>query len=549
MRKSGYLILLLTIIMLAGCGHGKHQHPGKQIFYYNEAAGLVNLDPAFSRDLPHIWVCNQLYNSLVKLDNRLHIHPSIAKSWTLSPDGKTYTFLLRSDVYFHDDPVFHGKPRKVTAEDFVYSFKRLVNPKTASPGAWVFDLVADSSRGKEFRALNDSMLQIKLKKAFPPFLGILAMKYCSVIPKEAVEFYGADFRKHPVGTGPFFLKKWVENVRLVLQKNPNYFEKDKQGHRLPYLDAVSVSFLRDKTTAFLEFTKGNLDFISGIAPAYRDEILTRTGQLRSRYRKSIYMLKAPYLNTEYLAMLVDTSLQKVKESPLRLKAVRQAINYGFDRVKMIKFLRNGIGIPGQKGMIPAGLPSYDSLADYGYSYNPAKARRLLHDAGFGPQHPVPPITLNTTSDYLDLCKYVQSQLGDLGMDVHINVLPEASMREMKANAKLNFFRASWIADYPSAENYLSLFYSKNFAPDGPNYTHFSNALFDRYYVQSFSINDENKRKAMYRKMDSLVMEQAPVAVLYYDQALRFVQKKVHGMTLNPINMLNLETVKIDTEGQ
>lgn len=548
MKKVGvlfFLILLLSVVLFSGCASQQHKHPGKEIFYYNEAAGIVNLDPAFSRDLPHIWVCNQLYNSLVKLDDSLRVQPSIAKSWTISPDGKTYTFLLRNDVYFHDDPVFHGKLRKVTAEDFVYSFRRLVNPKTASPGAWVFDLVANTPKGKAFRALNDSLIQITLKKAFPPFLGMLAMKYCSVVPKEAVEFYGSDFRKHPVGTGPFFLKNWVENVRLVLQKNPNYFERDKEGHRLPYLDAVSISFLRDKTTAFLEFTKGNLDFISGIAPSYRDEILTRTGQLRSRYKNDVYMLKAPYLNTEYLAMLVDTSLQKVKISPLRLKAVRQAVNYGFDRVKMIKFLRNGIGIPGHKGMIPAGLPSYNARADYGYSYNPEKARKLLHDAGFGPNNPPTPITLSTTSDYLDLCKYVQSQLGDIGLTVHINVLPEATMREMKADAKLNFFRASWIADYPSAENYLSLFYSKNFSPNGPNYTHFYNALYDKWYQQSFSITSNKKREKMYRKMDSLIMEQAPVAILYYDEALRFVQKKVHGMTLNPVNMLNLERVRIE----
>jgi peptide/nickel transport system substrate-binding protein len=211
---------------------------------------------------------------------------------------------------------------------------------------------------------------------------------------------------------------------------------------------------------------------------------------------------------------------------------------------MIKFLRNGIGIPGNKGMIPAGLPSYDKQADYGYSYNPEKARKLLKEAGFGPSHPVPPITLNTTSDYLDLCKYVQSQLNDLGMDVHINVLPEASMREMKATAKLLFFRASWIADYPDAENYLSLFYSKNFAPGGPNYTHFSNNQFDKIYRHSFSVTNRHQRELLYRKMDSLVMEQAPVAVLYYDEALRFVRKRVHGMTLNPVNMLNLERVKI-----
>ena len=540
-----FLWLLVIAGTFSSCHNSAHTHPGKQIFYYNSPAEIVNLDPAFARDQAHIWVCNLLYNGLVKLDDSLHIKPCIAKRWKISDGGKVYTFFLRNDVYFHNDPVFKGKKRKVTAADFVYSFRRLVNPKTASPGSWVFDNVADTNGGKAFEAINDTTLKITLKRPFPPFLGILTMKYCSVIPHEAVQFYGQDFRKHPVGTGPFFLKNWVENVQMVLQKNPDYFEFDSAGNRLPYLDAVSISFLVDKMTAFLEFSKGKLDFISGIAPSYRDEILTRTGTLRSKYKKHVRLLKMPYLNTEYLGIMVDTGLQIVKNSPLRIKAVRQAINYGIDRVKMIKFLRNGIGIPGNKGVIPAGLPAYNPKADYGYSYNPAKAKILLKKAGFGPDNPMPPITLTTTSDYLDLCKFVQSQLNDIGFDIRLNITPPGTLRAMKAQAKLPFFRASWIADYPDAENYLSLFYSKNFTPDGPNYTHFSDPKFDALYEKSLSVTNRVKREKLDRQMDSLVMQQAPVVILYYDEALRFVQKRVKGMTLNPINLLNLDHVRIE----
>jgi len=543
-RQLFFLFLALLLVGLVSCNRQIHRHPGKMIFRYNEAAGLVNLDPAFAKDLPHIWVCNQLYNGLVQLDDSLHVRPAIARRWTISPDGKTYTFFLRRDVFFHDDPVFHGKKRKVTAADFVYSFQRLANPKTASPGSWVFDNVADTKTGKAFRALNDTTLQIRLKQPFPPFLSILAMQYCDVVPHEAVTFYGDAFRKHPVGTGPFFLKNWVEGVKIVLQKNPGYFERDSTGHRLPYLDAVAISFLRDKMTAFLEFTKGNLDFISGIDPSYKDEILTRTGQLRTKFQDRIKMLKSPYLNTEYLGILVDTNMKIVKTSPLRLKAVRQAINYAFDRKKMIKYLRNGIGIPGNKGIIPPGLPAFDAQADYGYSYQPEKAKRLLAQAGFGPGQPPPSVTLATTSEYVDLCKYVQARLNDVGFDAHINVMPAGTMREMKAQAKLPFFRASWIADYPDEENYLSLFYSKNFTPDGPNYTHFSSPVFDKMYKKSLSIVNDKRRRKLYRAMDSMVMVQSPVVILYYDEVIRFVQKDVTGLGINPVNLLKLKRVKI-----
>ena len=542
-RRWLFLFPLLGALALASCGNSAHRHPGKIIFRYNESGGLVNLDPAFSKDLPHIWVCNQLYNGLVQLDDSLHVRPAIARRWTISPDGKTYTFYLRKDVFFHNDPVFHGKKRRVTAADFVYSFQRLADPKTASPGSWVFEGVAGKAPQKAFTALNDSVLQVKLKKPFPPFLGILAMQYCSVVPHEAVTFYGNSFRKHPVGTGPFFLKNWVEGVKMVLQKNPGYFERDADGHRLPYLDAVAISFLRDKMTAFLEFSKGNLDLISGIDPSYKDEILTRTGQLRAKFRDRIKMLKSPYLNTEYLGILVDTNLAIVRKSPLRIKAVRQAVNYAFDRKKMIKYLRNGIGIPGNKGIIPPGMPAFDVKAGYGYSYQPEKAKKLLAEAGFGPGKPLPSVTLVTTSEYVDLCKYVQARLNDAGFDAHINVMPVGTMREMKAQSKLMFFRASWIADYPDEENYLSLFYSKNFTPNGPNYTHFSNSEFDKMYKKSLSIVDDKRRRKLYRSMDSLVMAQSPVVILYYDEVIRFVQKDVTGLGINPVNLLKLKRVR------
>lgn len=536
-----HFVVLLAIILLNSCTD-RQNNSDKSVFSYNEASGIISLDPAFSRDLAHIWICNQLYNSLVKLNDSLEVIPSIAKSWEITEDGLNYTFLLRNDVLFHNDTSFRGNNRKVVANDFVYSFNRLLDPKTASPGAWVLSNVKKKDNGYAIYATNDSILNIEITQPFPPFLGILSMKYCSVIPHEAVEYYGTDFRKHPVGTGPFKMQNWIENIKLVLRKNPNYFEKYK-GEQLPFLDGVAVSFLIDKMTAFMEFVKGNFDFISGIDPSYKDELLTRSGKLKSKFTNRFQMIEGSYLNTEYLAILIDTSLSADDDNPLQNKNVRQAINYGFDRQKMIHYLRNGIGTPGTKGIIPVGMPAYDSNAGYGYSYDPDKSKKLLKDAGYGIDNPVPEITLVTTPEYIDLCKFVQSQLKNIGLEIAIEVSPAATVRELKAHGKLNFFRASWIADYPDEENYLSMFYSKNFAPNGPNYTHFSDSTIDELYLSSFAITEKYSRTKQYRFIDSLIMEKAPVAVLYYDKVVRFVQKDITGMTINPINMLNLERVK------
>jgi len=539
----GFVIFFsFSILLFESCTSESNRNADLSIFRYNEAAGIVNLDPAFARDQAHIWVCNQLYNGLVQLDDSLNVLPCVAKRWDISEDGLTYIFHIHNDVFFHQNGVFEKGTRKVTAHDFVYSFNRLIDPATASPGSWVFALVQRTGEEAAFLAENDSTLVIKLDKPYPPFLGILSMQYCSVIPREAVEEFGSEFRKNPVGTGPFFLKNWKENIKMVLQKNQQYFEKEN-GQQLPWLDAISISFLRDKMTAFLDFTQGNLDFISGIDASYKDEVLTRDGHLREKYNTMFRMIGVPYLNTEYFGILVDTNLTNVKASPLQFKAIRQAINYGFDRAKMIRYLRNGIGIPGTKGMIPKGMPAFNDQAGYGFSYNPEKARELVAAVGYNSGNPIPPITLVTTADYLDLCKFVQAQLQEIGFAIEIEVSAPAAVIERRAQSRINFFRASWIADYPDEENYLSLFYSKNFAPSGPNYTHFSNALFDSLYVKSIQETNKSIRLGLYREMDSIVMQEAPVVVLYYDQSLRFVQNNIEGLTANPINLLTLKKVK------
>ena len=537
------LFSFFLILIFFGCNTHRNEPNQKTVFRYNEAVGISSLDPVYAKDQANIWACNQLYNGLVQFNDKMNITPCIAKSWKISEDGKTYSFCLRNDVYFHDNEIFKDSvERKVSAYDFEYSFLRIVKPEVASPGLWVFNYVEKNNGNYAFKAINDSVFQIKLTQAFPPFLGILAMQYCSVVPEKAINYYGKDFRRNPVGTGPFVFKMWMEGIKLVYLKNEKYFEFDG-NYRLPYLDAISITFLIDKQSAFLEFVLGNLDYMSGIDARYKDELLTANGKLNPKYHDKFKLITQAYLNTEYLGILIDESRENVKNSPLSSKLVRQAINYGFDRKKMMKYLRNDIGMPGNYGMIPKGLPAFNTTKINGYSFNPDKSRELLSQAGFSAGEKIPPITLSTTADYLDLCKYIQHQLNEIGFEINIDVNPPAALREMKAQAKLNFFRGSWIADYPDAENYLSLFYSKNFCPQGPNYTHFSNFEFDLLYEQSQKEINDSIRISLYQKMDNIIMEEAPVVVLFYDQVLRFVQKNISGLGSNPINLLDLRYVR------
>lgn len=528
--------LMLFALLVTAC-HRHDPAEGKMILRYNEAAGITSLDPAYSKNQALNWACSQLYNGLVQLDSNLVPQPCIAKHWDISPDGCTYTFTLRNDVKFHKNPLFKtsDSTRAVTAYDFLYSFNRILDPKVASPGLWIFGSVAENG----FEAVDDTTFVIRLKEPFSPFLGLLSMPYCSVVPHEVVEHYGEDFRKHPCGTGPFQMQLWKEDVKLVMRRNNDYFERDDDGHTLPYLDAVAITFIIDRQTAFLEFVKGNLDFMNSLDASYKDEILTRTGQLKSKYADRLDMMSIPFLNTEYLGFKMD-----VDNSPLKDRRIRQAINYGFDREKMMKYLRNNIGTPGIYGFIPKGLPGFDTTGGPRYRYNPQKARQLLAEAGYPGGEGLPALTLSATSNYLDLCKYIQQQLELIGLKIKIDVNPPAALSEQIAHGKTAWFRKSWIADYPDAENYLSLFYSKNFAPDGPNYTHFANKRFDKLHELSRRCPDDSTRAEIYKEMDRLVMEEAPVVVLYYDQILRFTHKHVSGMRTNALNTLDLRRVKI-----
>jgi ABC-type transport system substrate-binding protein len=534
--KSIVLLSFSFVIFFFGCFQNVEKQQDN-VFRYNEASGVVSLDPAFAKDLPHIWVCNQLYNGLVALDDEMNVVPSIAKNWKIEDEGLTYTFYLRNDVLFHENDVFENGQRIVVANDFVYSFNRLTDSKLASPGTWIFNYVKKTDGKPEVLAINDTTLQIRLEKAFPAFIGLLTMTYAAVVPMEAVSAFGNEFRRNPVGTGPFTFKYWNEGVKLVLRRNPDYFESTLENP-VPQLEAVAVSFLIDKQTAFMEFAKGSLDYMSGIDSRYKDELLSRSGKLRAKYQKNISLIRQPYMNTEYLGFFIGNS--ENGKNAVNRSEVRKAINYSIDREKMLRYLRNNVGLPGHGGMIPFGMPGYDSLGVIGYRYNSSKARALINENQLNNLR----LTITTTADYVDLIKFVQSQLNSVGFDAQIEVMPSATMREMRAKGQLDFFRASWVADYPDAENYLSLFYSRNKTPDGPNYTHYENKVFDSLYLKVLKETDNKNRHKIYREMDSIMMLEAPVVVLYYDEVLRFVNKRITGMGSNPTNLLDLRKVKI-----
>ncbi|HLG04231.1 MAG TPA: ABC transporter substrate-binding protein [Bacteroidia bacterium] len=541
-----FIAVSFILFELQACGDGKKNATEGNVFRFNELGEVRSLDPAMGGSFEDNWALTQLYNGLVEMDTDLFVQPCIAKSWEISEDGMKYTFHLRNDVFFQDSPQFPGgKGRKVTSADFVFSFERLFDKRFSNASTLVEKIVHDPAQGKYgFTAPDDSTLDIQLRMPFRPFLGILTMKFFSVVPKEVVSFFEAEFGRNPIGTGPFRLKFWHEKNNLVFEKNPGYFKFDEIGVRLPYLDLVSVTFIKNPESAYMQLLAGDQDMISGIDAINREKTLGQDGKLRPGLLKRFVLQSAPFIKTDYLAILVDPKIQEAKKSPLSLLYVRQAINYAIDRKKIVRYRRSNLGTPANAGFIPPEMHAYDPAKLEGFSYNPDKARLLLSKANYPGGKGMPTIRLTTTASYLDIADEIKHQLNEIGITVNIETMMPGAYVTAAAEGDLLFFRKSWICDYPDPENFMSLFYSKHFAPAGANYTHFSDKEFDRLYERCLVEPNDSLRAELFLRMDQIIVDQAPVVPLYYDRVVRLVSKKVEGFMVDPTNSMNLERVRL-----
>ncbi len=545
-NKITYIDKFLQALSLAAlvcfCSCGKKSSHLNNVFCYNESNGITSLDPAFSRDLEVMWATNQLFDGLVELDDQLQPVPCIAKSWTISEDGLTYTFIIEDEVYFHPSPLFtDSSNRKVVAQDFVYSFTRLIDQRVASPAQWIFANV-NTAKNSGFEAINDTTLCIYLKQPFQPFLGMLTMQYCNVVPHEVVEHYGADFRAHPIGTGPFRFAFWYENVALVFHRHSKFWQRDQAGEPLPYLDAVKIDFVKDMSVEFQGLLQGRYDFMSGIYASFKDELLDASGNMRSAYSNELNFQKTPFIKTDYLGIFMDPDMEITKDSPLMDVRIRQAISYAINKREMVKYLRNNTVFAAENGFVPPSLIGVNEDRKF-YEFNPTKAKALLAEAGFPDGKGMPELVISSVGDYADLIEYIQHELEKIGLKVRVNILQGPALREQSAKGQLAIFRKSWLADYADAENFLAVFYSKNFCPIGPNYTHFINDEYDKLYEKTREEKNDSLRAINYSKCDSILMSEAPVIPLYYDQVSHFVRKNIDGLTTNPVNMLDLKSVR------
>lgn len=552
-------IRLSVLFCLVSCvGDKPTWEQTKNTFRYNEGEGLASLDPALAGTRAAGWVTGQIFNGLVELDSQQRIVPSLAQSWSVDESGYEWTFVLRTDVWFHRDPCFgERQTRRLVADDVRYSIERICDARTKSTGLWAFRtridgaqeffLASKKGQGGSIRGLNvvnDSVIRIRLTAPFAPFLAVMTMPYGYIVPHEAVRAYGVDFGRHPVGTGPFVVDTWVPDVRLRLVRNKHYFKTDATGRRLPYLGDVVVTFLRDPKNEFLEFVRGNLDAVFNVDASFAPAVFEANGKLRPPYdRFRVYRTSGQSI--EYYGIQLDTTFPVAKSVPLASsRKIRQALNYAIDRHRIVTYLLYGRGIPARHGVLPPSIPGFSDTVR-GYRFDPERARQLLAEAGYPNGKGIPKLLLQlgTSQRTASVAEAVQEMWRDIGVDVELRQIDFPRHLSMVRNGELALWRTSWIGDYPDPENFLALFISANRSPNGPNTTHFTSAAADSLYRLALQPRlSESERAALYHQMEHIVLEEAPWVFLYYDVILRLTQPNVHGFIVNGSDRLHLERV-------
>lgn len=570
MKRS--VIILFAAFLFSGCGGDKDNQQGDKreakgpveyggVFRFNEVQDFRDLFPHSITEVTSHRIATQIYEGLVQFDqSNLKVIPAIAKDWEVNDDATQYTFHLREGVKFHDDPVFkNGEGREVTAQDFKYCFTKLCE---ASPRNQLFWLFKDKVKGANayhastqegeplekgvegLKVIDEHTFRIELKYPFSGFIKLLAHPGCWVYPKEAEKKYGKEMRTKCVGTGPFCVEDIKRGEVVILKRNPDYWAEDKYGNQLPYLDAVKVTFIKEKKTELLQFKQKNLDMIYRLPVDMIGEIAGKLEDAKKRESLPYKVQTNPSLSLQYYGFQHQSDL-------FGNKALRKAFNYAVDREKITTFTLQGEGIPANNGLVPPAFENYPHDIVDGYEFDPDKARDYMKKAGYPGGEGFPELTLQLNSGgntNEQVAEAIQKMLEEnLNIDLELKVMPWSQHLERVETGRSKFFRFGWVADYPDPENFLNLLYGEH-VPDDPEANSYINSVryksgdFDSLFNKALREPDEKKRMRLFAKADSVAVKDAAIMPLFYDENIRLIQRKVKNFPMNSMEYRDLTRV-------
>ncbi len=493
--------LLLFAVLLCGCTGRVERLDG--YLYGRIGANPTTLDPAYVVDVLGGMIAAKLYNGLVRLDDNLQVVPDVARQWRVSDDGLTYTFALREDVVFHNG-------QRLTVDDVVYSFRRIMSPQTHSPNAWMFKNVAD------VKVVHTGEIEVTLKTPFAPFLKSLTMPAAYIVPRAEVERLGKDFGLHPVGTGPFALARWEPDNNIVLKKNVLYFDRPAR------INGIVYRIIPEDITSMTEFLTGNLDVLGVPASAYA--MLTKD----ARYAGLV--AHASGLNTFYLGL-------NNSRRPLDNPNLRKAIACAIDRKKILRTYLQGQGSYATSA-VPSVLKGY-AVADY-YPYDPDRARAFLRASGIAGGVNLK-FYVSAIQESIDIAEIIAHYLRQVGIGVEIRILEWSAYKVAINNGEPDMFWLSWWADYPDAENFLyPMFHSSNFGAGG-NRIRYGNPQVDTLIEQARRTLAAPQREAMYKRTEDAVAIDTPAVFFWHRNEYIVTQPWIKGLRLYPIYNMDKAT--------
>jgi oligopeptide transport system substrate-binding protein len=507
-----WLLFAVTLVLWVSLlfGEGGAARRGGVYRYTLGPSDPPSLDPVHITDTVSHAVASELYDGLVAFDADLNIQPAIASIWSIAEGGRVYTFNLRSGVRFHNG-------RTVTAEDFRYSFERLLHPETRSERTWILEKLQGAREFMDGRTpgvagiavLDPHTLRLTLDQPFAPFLALLAYPAARVVPREAIERWGRQFSTHPMGTGPFRFREWRHDDRVILDANPDHF----QGP--PYLDQIVYRVIPDEMSRFQEFRAGNLDHTDIPTGLFRT--------IRADARLGGMLVSRPALGINALQFNLD-------KPPFRdNRALRQAFNYMIDTDAIAQVILEG-RVTAARSILPPGMMGYDPDAP-GYRHDKAKAKRLLAAAGYEDGRGLPGLTLHYNTGLVNrkVAEFVQGSLRAFGITVEVRELDWPAYLNLVDRGDVQWFRLGWLADYPDPENFLTvLFHSRNRGSKG-NLSRYANARVDALLDRADASLDSAQRQQLYREAERIILGDAPWIFLHYYSTDVLIQPWVKGL--------------------
>lgn len=514
---------------------------------------FVTLFPADVEDAISSKIVSQMHDGLVKFSTKdLSVLNSIAADWKIDESQTIYTFTLRDNVFFHDDECFKGgKGRKVTASDFKYSFEILTSKETSQNTHLFKDKIVGAAEYLEGKAsdisgievIDDKTLKITIIKPQSSFIYLLALPNSAVIPHEAFDKYG---NKMTVGAGAFRYVKPTSDSDLYLAYNANYYAMDEDGNQLPYLDSIKFTYVPTKLTELELFRTKDIAFLYGLPTSKIAEVVAdNIANFKNKPPKTI-LIREPEMITQYYEF-------NLQVPPFDNVKVRQALNYAVNREKLINNILNGQGTIGDKGITPMikTFGDYDFDAIKGYSYDPDLARQLLKEAGYPNGEGFPSVRLEINlggNTHKLVASELQRQfLNTLGIHVEVEQVSFADKVEHSKYGKSEIFRSAWVADFPSPESFLSVFYGENVPatldePSNLNTMRYTNEMFDSLYIKGTQTVDKIERYGYFSQAEAIMMEESPVIILWYQENYTLYHSEVRHFFYNAMEYFDFSGV-------